>query len=972
MVRAIETEWSSAAPRVRSKFMDQPSNRIPGEFSRSGSARDKDFRDEDPLETREWIESVDSVIQHKGVRRGSALLREVFNHARSLGVRPLTVLNTSCRNTIGADEQPSYPGDLELEARITALVRWNALAMVVRANKDSTELGGHLASYASAADLFEVGFNHFFRGRTTTSGASDADLVFLQPHAGPGVYARAFLEGRLTEENLAHFRRETAGKGLSSYPHPWSLPEFWQFPTGSMGLGVITAVYQGRFMRYLEDRGLIRTTGRRVWGFYGDGEMDEPESTGALSLAAREGLDNLTFVINCNLQRLDGPVRGNGSIIRDLEATFSGAGWNVIKLMWGSEWDPLFKRDHDGLLRNRLDVLVDGELQRLGARDGKFNREYVFGQSAELAAMVAGMSDTELEALSRGGHDPVKIYAAFDAAVRHKGAPTVVLALTRKGFGLGRTADSRMGTHQQKKLEPEALLDFRDRFQLPLTYEQASRAEFLRPDVNSPEMRYLLHRRDMLGGFLPSRSAIGPALAAPTSRSFGAFSFRQEEREMSTTIAFVRMLQNLMKDRSLGARVVPIVADEARTFGMQSLFRQSGIYSHCGQLYEPEDSSDFLFYNESKTGQILQEGISEAGALSSWIAAGTSYSHHNFPTIPFYIFYSIFGFQRVGDLIWAAADSRARGFLVGGTAGRTSLSGEGLQHQDGSSHLAASAVPNCRAWDPCFAYELAVILEDGLKAMMERHEDVFYYITAMNENYVHPAMPADTREGILRGMYRIRSGCETRDHSVARVQLLGAGTILREALAAAELLEKDWDIVADVWSVTSFTELRRAGLETERWNRLHVAEPSRLSWVERCLMPTQGPVVAASDYVRAVPDLIRTWVPRRFVTLGTDGFGRSDRRAELRRFFEVDALAIAFAAVCVLVQEETLPHTVAMRFQEKYGYSLPALAPWEDRRTPVASARHEGIEEPEEIEQPTGDASGRVVHAAATTQMDKA
>jgi pyruvate dehydrogenase E1 component len=886
----------------------------------------------DPLETQEWLEALEDVLRHKGAERCEQLIQELIVRARLRGARITLPLNTPYCNSIAADVQPEYPGDLAVEQRLTAILRWNAVAMVIRANSESSELGGHLASYASAADLFEVGFNHFFRGNGDQAGTRyKGDLVFFQPHSSPGIYSRAFLEGRLTEENLANFRREVGGKGLCSYPHPWLMPDFWQFPTGSMGIGAITAVYQARFMRYLENRGLMPASDRRVWAFLGDGEMDEPESIGGLTLAARENLDNLIFVINCNLQRLDGPVRGNGSIVQELERLFVGAGWNVIKLLWGSEWDNLFARDPDHVILRRLAETVDGELQSYGANDAQFNRERFFSKYPELAELASRLSDEDLESLKRGGHDPVKIYAAFDAAVRHRGRPSVILAQTKKGFGLGRTAESRMSAHQQKKLDHEALRGFRDRLSLPLSDDAVDEVEFYLPPSGSPELQYLRARREALGGYVPARPTRAQELQVPRSSTFGAFAFKQEDRDMSTTIAFVRMLSALMKDKAVGQHLVPIIADEARTFGMQSLFRQAGIYSHCGQLYEPEDSSDFLFYKESRDGQILEEGISEAGALSSWIAAGTSYSHHGVPMLPIYIFYSIFGFQRVGDLIWAAGDSRSRGFLVGATAGRTTLSGEGLQHQDGASHLMASVVPNCRAYDPCFAYEVAVILEDGFESMLKRQEDVFYYLTTMNENYVHPAMPSGAEEGIIRGMYLLRS-CGVDNSALAQVQLLGSGTILCESLAATDLLSQDWGISSNVWSVTSFPELRRTGLEIERWNRLHGPEAMQVSWVERCLLPTQGPVIAATDYVRAVPDLIRTWVPRRYVTLGTDGFGRSDTRAALRRFFEVDRISIAFAAIRALVDEGAINAAIADEFMARYDYAPPTLPPWGDRR----------------------------------------
>ena len=854
--------------------------------------------DADPAETREWLDAFDALVQAEGRERATFLLRKLLDHARARRVPLPPVLNTPYKNSIALADQAPFPGNLELEQRLSSIVRWNALAMVVRANRAHAELGGHIASYASAADLFEVGFNHFFRG------GRDGDLVYFQPHSAPGIYARAFLEGRLSEERLNHYRQETGGAGLCSYCHPYLMPEFWQFPTGSMGLGPLNAIYQARFMRYLEHRGIQKTAGRKLWAFVGDGEMDEPESLAGLSLAARDGLDNLIFVVNCNLQRLDGPVRGNGSIVQELEGLFAGAGWNVIKLLWGSDWDPLFARDEDGVLLKRLHETVDGEFQTYAATDGRFNREHFFNKYPELRQIIAHMSDADIDRLRRGGHDPVKIYAAYRAAAEHAGQPTVILAKTKKGYGMGLWGQGKMGTHQQKKLDDAALKEFRDRFALPLSDEDVVQLRFFHPGADSQEIRYLEARRKELGGYLPMRTASSSTLTVPSLQS--------SSRNQSTTMAFVQLLAQLMKDETLGARVVPIVADEARTFGMQTLFRQFGIYSALGQLYEPEDHEELLYYREAKDGQILEEGITEAGALSSWLAAATSYSSHGTPMLPFYIYYSMFGFQRVGDLIWAAADSRARGFLVGGTAGRTTLAGEGLQHQDGSSHLAASAIPNCRAYDPCFGYELAAIVHDGARRMLEGQEDVFYYVTVGNENYPHPAMPEDAAEGILRGMYRLRDG--------SQVQLLGSGAILREVIAAAELLEKDWGIQAAVWSVTSFTELRRDGMRAERARRFGGSDAS---WAEECLSKTQGPVVAASDYVRAVADLIRPYVPRRFVALGTDGFGRSDTRAALRAFFEVDARNIAVAALAAL-ESPLLPEAL-----RRYGIDPGTRPPWE-------------------------------------------
>ena len=902
--------------------------------------------DSDPAETQEWLDALDAIFETSGSGRCVELLRNLNEHARLRRINLHELLNTPYWNTIPPSAEPAYPGDIAIERRITAIVRWNALAMVVRANSHEAELGGHLSSYASAADLFEVGFNHFFRGEGTVDGGESAsDLIFFQPHSAPGIYARGFVEGRLTEQQLSNFRREVAGNGLSSYPHPWLMPDFWQFPTGSMGLGPIMAIYQARFLHYLVDRGVMRKNTRKVWVFVGDGEMDEPESIAGLSIAARENLDNLIFVVNCNLQRLDGPVRGNGSIIQELERLFAGAGWNVIKILWGTNWDKLFAEDSEHLLLRRFQETVDGELQSYAAQDATFNRKHFFNRNDALRDLASQLSDSEIDNLMRGGHDPVKIFAAFNAAVRHQGQPTVILAQTKKGYGLGRWAEGRMSAHQQKKLANAALLSFRDRFELPLSDEDAGSARFYRPNNDSAELQYLLDRRSRLGGSVPSRRT--NSQITPDVRDLPRLVTEPSEQEMSTTMAFVRLLNSLLKDPALSSRIVPIVADEARTFGMESLFRKIGIYSHCGQLYEPQDKDDLLYYKESRSGQILEEGITEAGALASWIAAGTAYAHHGVPTLPFYIFYSVFGFQRVGDLIWAAADSRARGFLLGATAGRTTLSGEGLQHQDGTSHLLASTVPNCRSYDPCFAYELAVILETGLREILNGREDLFYYVTLMNEKYVHPVLPKGAEEGIIRGMYQVREGAAykesrslldgsrgptERSKSTPRVQLLGSGTILREALRAAELLEKDWDIAADVWSVTSFTELRRSGMETERSNRLHTSARPQQTWVEECLAPTAGPIIAVSDYVRAVPDLIRTWVPRRYISLGTDGFGRSDTREALRRFFEIDYLSIALSSIHALSREGTVPSSLACEFVNKYSYGPTDRAPWMDHR----------------------------------------
>jgi len=844
--------------------------------------------DADPSETREWLDAFDALVAAEGRDRATFLLRKLLDHARACRVPMPPVLNTPYRNSVTLAEQAQYPGDLDIEQRLSAIVRWNALAMVVRANRAHAELGGHIASYASAADLFEVGFNHFFRA------GQDGDLIYFQPHSAPGVYARAYLEGRLTEAQLDHYRRETGGEGLSSYPHPWLMPDFWQFPTGSMGLGPLSAIYQARYLRYLADRGILDTPqarSRKVWAFVGDGEMDEPESLAGLSLAAREGLDNLVFVVNCNLQRLDGPVRGNGSIVQELEGLFAGAGWNVVKLLWGADWDGLFARDEEGVLLKRLHETVDGEFQTYAATDGRFNREHFFNKYPELQALVAHMSDTDIDRLRRGGHDPVKIHAAYASAVRHRGQPTVILAQTKKGYGMGEAGQGRMGAHQQKKLEAEALRAFRDRFALPIADADVEALRFYHPGPDSAEIRYLHAQRAKLGGYLPARSALSPVLPVPPREAYARLLEGTREREQSTTMIFVQMLGQLLKDPQLGPRVVPIVADEARTFGMQNLFRQVGIYSAVGQLYEPEDKDELLYYKEAKDGQILEEGITEAGAMASWIAAATSYSTHGQPMLPFYIYYSMFGFQRVGDLIWAAADQRSRGFLVGATAGRTTLSGEGLQHQDGSSHLVASTIPNCRAYDPCYGYELAVIVQDGARRMLDAQEDVFYYLTVMNENYVHPEMPEGAAAGILRGMYRLR---EARG-AAPRIRLLGSGTILREVLAAADRLEREHDIAAEVWSVTSWSELRRDGRLADA--AVAADDKVEVAWVEQCLGNADIPIVMASDYVSAVPDLIRPWLPSRVATLGTDGFGRSDTRAALRSWFGVDAAAVVKAAL---------------------------------------------------------------------------
>lgn len=863
--------------------------------------------DHDTEETQDWQASLQEVIERAGVPRAEFLVDRLIESGRRAGGRFHTRHTTPYRNTIPVEAQPPYPGDIDLEARITAIHRWNALAMVMRANQAHPELGGHIATYASIADIFEVGFNHFFRA---PSDEHPGDLVYFQPHAAPGVYARAFLEGRLSEENMMHFRREVSGgigKGLSSYPHPTLMPGFWQFPTGSMGLGLLTAIYQARFQRYLQHREIMPANDRKVWVYVGDGEMDEPESLAGISLAAREQLDNLVLVVNCNLQRLDGPVRGNGNIVQELETLFAGAGWNVVKCLWGSNWDVLFARDTEGWILKRMAEAVDGEFQKLSATDGHYNRQHFFSRYPELAALVANMSDKDIDALIRGGHDPVKIYAAYAAAVNHRGQPTVILAQTTKGYGMGASGQGANTSHQTKKLAHDDLRHFRERFGLPLSDDDLDNARFYHPGEDSPEVRYLQQRRATLGGYLPQRRQQATPLAPATPDLYTAFHADSGERTISTTMSFVRLLTKLMRDSTLGQRVVPIVADEARTFGMQDMFRQFGIYSPWGQRYTPQDSDQLAFYREDIKGQILEEGISEAGSMGSWIAAGTAWSHSNQPMLPCYIFYSMFGFQRVADLMWNAADCQARGFLLGATAGRTTLSGEGLQHEDGQSQIYAATIPTCRAYDPAFSYEVAVIAEDGVRRMMTDNEHCFYYVTLYNENYVHPSMPAGAEEGIRRGIYLLRSA--PLDH-LPRVQLIGSGSVLRLVLAAADLLESRYGLAVDVWSATSFGELRKDGIACDRWNLLHPAETPRVPYVTEQLASRSGPVIGVSDFMRAYPDLIRNWVPHRYTVLGTDGFGRSDTRVALRDFFEIDERYIALAALKSLADEGTIPRTV--------------------------------------------------------------
>ena len=869
--------------------------------------------DSDPQETQEWLDALEGVLEYEGSQRAHYLLERLVDKARRSGAYLPYSANTAYINTIPPGQEERSPGNHELEHRIRSYVRWNAMAMVVRANKVSSELGGHIASFASAATLYDVGFDHFWHAPGESHGG---DLVFIQGHSAPGIYARAFLEGRITEEQLDNFRREVDGKGLSSYPHPWLMPNFWQFPTVSMGLGPSMAIYQARFMKYLQDRGITDTENRKVWAFMGDGEMDEPESLGAISLAARERLDNLVFVVNCNLQRLDGPVRGNGKIIQELEADFRGAGWNVIKVIWGSYWDPLLARDKNGLLLRRMEEAVDGEYQTYKSKDGAYVRKHFFGKYPELLEMVASMSDDDIWRLNRGGHDPHKVYAAYAAAVKHKGQPTVILAKTIKGYGMGEAGEGQMITHQQKKMGTSSIKAFRDRFNIPIPDGDLEQVPFYKPAEDSAEMQYLRDRVKAMDGSLPQRRRKTESLEVPPLSAFESLLKSTEEREMSTTMAFVRILNTILRDKKIGKLVVPIVPDESRTFGMEGMFRQLGIYSSVGQLYKPEDADQLMYYKEDKHGQILQEGINEAGAMCSWIAAATSYSAHGIPMIPFYIYYSMFGFQRVGDLAWAAGDSRARGFLLGGTAGRTTLNGEGLQHEDGHSHLLSSTIPNCVSYDPTFAYEVAVIIQDGLRRMHAEQEDVFYYITVMNENYAHPAMPAGAEQGILKGMYLLSEA--QADKNAPRVQLLGSGTILREVIAAAALLRSDFGVAADIWSCTSFTELRREGLQADRWNMLNPEAVPRKSYVEQCLEKRAGPVIAATDYMRTFADQIRPFVKGTYRVLGTDGFGRSDFRKQLRRFFEVDRYYVAVAALKALADDGAVSASVVAKAIQKY------------------------------------------------------
>lgn len=877
--------------------------------------------DLDPIETREWLDALQAVLINDGPERTAFLLQQLINRANTEGVKLTSSINTPYRNTIKPHEEKQMPPDEGIGKRINALIRWNAVAMVLRAGKYAPELGGHIASYASASTLYETGFNYFFKG---PKGNNGGDLLYIQGHSAPGIYARAFLEGRLTEQQLEKFRQEVEVDGLSSYPHPWLMNDFWQFPTVSMGLGPLQAIYQARFLKYLENRGLVKAEGRKVWAFLGDGEMDEPESVGALSIAAREKLDNLIFVVNCNLQRLDGPVRGNGKIIQELEGLFRGAGWNVIKVIWGSRWDPLLARDNEGWLQKRMEECLDGDYQSYKANDGSYVRQHFFNQYPELKKMVENFTDEEIWRLNRGGHDPQKVYAAYAKAIEHKGTPTVILAKTIKGYGMGAAGEGQNITHQQKKMTIEQLKAFRDRFSIPISDEKIADVPFYKPDDDSPEIKYIKKQREALGGYLPHRSPNVEQFKIPDLEEFSSVTKGLGDREISTTMAFVRILSILLKNKDINSRVVPIVPDECRTFGMEGLFRQIGIYSPVGQLYTPVDREQVMYYREAVDGQILEEGINEAGAFCSWIAAATSYSSNKLAMIPFYIYYSMFGFQRIGDLAWAAGDMQARGFLLGGTAGRTTLAGEGLQHQDGHSHVLASTIPNCISYDPTYAYELAVIIQNGLYRMYEKQENVFYYITVMNENYTHPDMPKGVEEGIIKGMYLLK---ENKRKSKNHVQLMGSGTILREVIQASQMLEEDFSITSDIWSITSFNELRKDGLAVERYNNMHPKNKAQESYVTSLLKGRKGPVIAATDYMRIYADQIRPFVPNRYVTLGTDGYGRSDTRVKLRHFFEVDAKFIVLSALNALVAEGTLEKSKVVDAMKRYNINPDKLDP---------------------------------------------
>jgi pyruvate dehydrogenase E1 component len=879
------------------------------------------IEDIDPIETQEWMDALESVAKNDGEERARYLLRELGSRAAALGIQDATTLNTPYVNTIAPRDEVRMPGDLFMERRIRSFIRWNAMAMVMRANDNEDALGGHISSFSSSATLYDIGFNYFFHG---PEGDREADMVFFQGHISPGIYARAYLEGRLTEEQLDNFRREVGGNGLSSYPHPWLMPNFWQFPTVSMGLGPIQAIYQAHVMRYLSARDLVKRGNRKVWAFLGDGECDEPETLGAISLAGREQLENLVFVINCNLQRLDGPVRGNGKIVQELESVFKGAGWNVIKVLWGRHWDPLFERDTSGLLIKRMNEVCDGELQNYKANGGAYTREHFFGKYPELLELVKDMSDDEIMKLNRGGHDPYKVYAAYHRAMNHKGQPTVILAQTVKGYGTGQSGQAKNDTHSLKKVALEDLKAFRDNFNIPLSDDQLKEVPYYRPSPDSPEMKYMLERRRQLGGFYPARRTEFEKLEVPSLDQFSGQLKSSGERTLSTQMALNRVLGTLVKDKNMGKRVVPIVPDEARTFGMEGMFRQLGIYSSEGQRYVPHDSDQIMYYKESKNGQILQEGINEAGAMSAWIAAATSYSNNNCTMVPFYIFYSMFGFQRVMDLAWAAGDSQARGFLIGATSGRTTLNGEGLQHQDGHSHLMAQMIPNCVSYDPTYAYEVAVIVQDGLRRMYQEQENCFYYITTLNENYQHPEMPRGAEEGIIKGMYLLEEGKD----SDLKVQLMGCGAILREVREAAAILRQEFGVEADVWSTTSINELRREAQAVSRWNLLHPEAEARKSYVEQCLQGHEGPVVASTDYIRLYADQLREYIPRRYKVLGTDGFGRSDTRARLREFFEVNRYYVTVAALKALQEEGKLEASVVAKAIQKFNIDPEKPAPW--------------------------------------------
>lgn len=879
-----------------------------------------DFVDNDPQETQDWLDALESMIEVEGDGKAHYVLEKLIDLARRSGVNLPYSSNTAYVNTIPVDQQQRITGNQDIEHKIRSYIRWNAMAMVVKANLKPGAVGGHIASFASSATLYDVGFNHFFKGDNYGNGA---DMVFFQGHIAPGIYARSFMEGRLTEEQLDNFRFEADGKGLSSYPHPWLMPDYWQFPTVSMGLGPILAIYQARFMKYMEHRDMAKTEGRNVWAYLGDGEMDEPESLGAITLAGREKLDNLNFVINCNLQRLDGPVRGNGKIIQELEAIFRGAGWNVIKVIWGTEWDQLLAKDKNGLLLKRMEEVVDGEYQNYKSKDGAFVREHFFGKYPELLEMVSDMTDEDIWRLSRGGHDPRKVYAAYKAATEHTGQPTVILAKTVKGYGMGEAGEGQNSTHSQKSLGVEQMKVFRDRFNIQLSDEQVEKIPYLTFDDDSEEKKYILARREELGGFLPKRHNNAPSLKTPDLSIFNAMLKSSGDREISTTMAFVRLITALIRDKAVGKNIVPIVPDEARTFGMEGLFRSFGIYSSSGQLYEPEDSGKVMWYREDEKGQILQEGINEAGAMAEWVSASTAYANYNVNMVPFYIYYSMFGFQRIGDLAWLAGDIQAKGFLVGATAGRTSLNGEGLQHQDGHSLIQAGTIPNCVSYDPTYAYEMAVIIHDGFRRMYEEQESVFYYITAMNENYTHPEMPAGAEQGILKGLYQLKSGGKHK----LKAQLLGSGTILREVEAAAELLEKDWKVSANVWSATSMNVLARDGQEVDRYNRLNPEADKKRSYVAECLDDQPGVVVAATDYIRQYSEQIRPWVKSAYTVLGTDGFGRSDTRGKLRSFFEVDRYHVVVATLSTLADEGQIGYDVVTKAIKKYNINSEALNP---------------------------------------------